>query len=98
MDSLAGFASTPIDAFNLVANMPVIMLFSQLCRGTVRGSANLRSEFVAFLLGLFMAEIAYFDMKLTNLLIDFQVLNIQVCHFHGCLLASGLAPPMVPEH
>jgi hypothetical protein len=49
VNSLAGFASATVDAFNLIANMPIIMLFSQLCRRTVRGSTHLRAQFVTFL-------------------------------------------------
>ena len=61
VNTLASFASATVDAFNLIANMPIIMLFSQLCRRTVRGSTNLRSEFVTFLLRPFMAQVAYFN-------------------------------------
>jgi hypothetical protein len=70
--------------------MPIIMLFSQLCRRTVRGSTNLRPQFITFLLRPFMTQIAHFYMELAESLIDLKIFYIHVCLFHASLHSFGI--------
>jgi len=35
MNRLCRFASAPVDSFDLVADMPVVVFLGQLCRGTI---------------------------------------------------------------
>ena len=89
MNRLSRFASAPVDSFDLVADMPVVVFLGQLCRGTIRGTAHLRSEFISFLLRPFMAQVAYFNVQLAELLIDLQVFD-----FHARL---GYSPLLLCE-
>jgi hypothetical protein len=86
MNRLSRFASAPVDSFDLVADMPVVVFLGQLCRGTIRGPAHLRSEFISFLLRPFMAQVAYFNVQLAELLIDLQVFDFHVRLVHSRLL------------
>jgi hypothetical protein len=75
---LRGFAPTPIDSLNLVTDMTVVIFLSELCRGTVRRTADLRPDLVLLLGRPTVAQITNLNMEPAKLPIDFQILYVHM--------------------
>jgi len=73
MHCLRGFAAAAIDAFDLIANVPVVVLLSQLGGSAVRRASGLRRQLIPLLGRPPVSDFAHRDVELTELLVDNQV-------------------------
>ena len=76
VDGFGGFPATAVDAFNFVSDMPVVILFGQLCGGTIGSAADLGAQFVFFLGRPGIGEGRHVQMQMAEALIYNQVFNI----------------------
>ncbi|OGV65076.1 MAG: hypothetical protein A3K19_20425 [Lentisphaerae bacterium RIFOXYB12_FULL_65_16] len=77
MDALSCLAPTAVNAFDLVPNMPVVVLLGQLRWSTVRGTPSLCPQFETFLRRPLVADLRYVDVQAAQSLVDHQVLHVQ---------------------
>jgi hypothetical protein len=78
VDRLTCFTPAAIHAFDLVADMPVIIFLGQLGSCAVRRAPGLTSQFVLLLLWPCKRQVADFNVQTAQLFIDLKVLHIQI--------------------